>query len=112
MLSPLGAAGVQTASLRIRHDEPSFGCEGRFKFQSGDAAEWAFELATDQPPKDGSGIRWDGNALVVTMQTPGPTITFRYEFEANDRLRLSERLRGTDHDHDQDNTWIFARRTS
>jgi hypothetical protein len=109
-LSPLGAAGVHTAGLSIRHDEPNFRCEGKFVFQSGDAAQWAFELATDQPPKDGNGIRWDGEALVVTMKTPGPTITFRYAFETKDRLRLEEQLRDTD--HDQDNTWIFARRTS
>jgi hypothetical protein len=109
-LSALGAAGVQTAGLRIRHDGPSFACAGKFAFQSGDAAEWAFELATDQPPKDGTGIRWDGDALVVTMQTPGPTITFRYELETDSRLRLEEQLRGSD--HDQDNVWMFDRRTS
>jgi hypothetical protein len=107
-LSPLGAQGVRTARLRILHAEPKFACEAKFTFQSGDAAEWAFELATDQPPKNGTDIRWDGNALVVRMKTPGPTITFRYRFEAKDRLRLEEQLRDTD--HDQDNVWMFDRR--
>jgi hypothetical protein len=107
-LSPLGAANVETASLRIRHHEPTFHCEGKFFFANGETGQWAFDLATDQAPQDGSSIRWDGEALVVTIQTPGPTITFCYALDGEHRLRLAEQLRGTD--HDQDNVWIFDRR--
>jgi hypothetical protein len=106
-LSPLGAANVETASLRIKHAEPTFGCEGKFFFANGETGQWNFELATDQGPQDGSSIRWDGDALVVTIQTPGPTITFCYAFDGEDRLRFAEQLRGTD--HDQDNVWVFER---
>jgi hypothetical protein len=107
-LSPLGAANVQTASLRINHAEPNFGCEGRFSFLNGETGQWAFELATDGGAEGESTIEWDGSALVVTMVTGGPTITFRYELDGEGHLRLAERLRGSD--HDQDNQWIFDRR--
>jgi hypothetical protein len=107
-LSPLGAANVETASLRVHHAEPTFGCAAKFFFANGETGHWNFELDTDEEPDGGSSIRWDGDALVVTIRTPGPTITFCYAFDAENRLRLAEQLGGTD--HDQDNVWIFERR--
>lgn len=107
-LSPIGAAKVQTARLRIHHNEPKFKCEGRFSFLNGETGQWTFELATDGSPESGSTIRWHESALVVTMVTGGPTIIFRYEFNDEGQLRLAEQFRGTD--HDQDNVWIFERR--
>jgi hypothetical protein len=109
-LSPLGAANVTTASLRISHVEPQFKCEGRFTLRNGATTQWAFKLTIEEAstgPTDGtSTIRWDGRALIAVMETGGPTIIFRYELEGG-RLRLAEQLRGTD--HDQDNVWIFER---
>lgn len=111
MLSPLGAASVQTASLRIHHAEPSFRCEGRFSFPSIEPIQWTFEFTTtagDTPQSlTEHGVRWDGGALVVSMPNGTATITFRYEFDEDGRLRMAEQLRGTD--HDQDNLWIFDR---
>ena len=111
-LSELGAANVQTASLRINHDEPTFRCEGTFTFLDGENATWAFELSSDggnTPQGEGeSSIRWDGDIVVARLVTPGPIITFRYELEPEGRLRVVEQLRGTD--HDQDNIWMFDRR--
>jgi hypothetical protein len=107
-LSPLGAANVETASLRVRHAEPTFGCEAKFFFANGETGHWNFELDTDEAAEGGSSIRWDGDALVVTIRTPGPTITFCYRFDAENRLCLAEQLSGTD--HDQDNVWVFERR--
>lgn len=107
-LSPLGSANVQTASLHIHHAEPRFRCEGKYTFLNGETAQFAFELATDGSSGGASTIKWDGNALVVTMVTGGPTITFRYELDGDGHLRMAEQLRGTD--HDQDNQWMFDRR--
>jgi hypothetical protein len=56
-LSPHGAANVGTARLRIKHDEPTFGCEGKFFLANGETSRWNFELATDQGPQDGSSVR-------------------------------------------------------
>ena len=110
-LSPLGAASVQTASVRIQHVEPSFRCEGKFSFPNIEPIQWTFELTIDagdapQSPS-GPGVRWDGGALVVSMPNGAATITFRYAFTEDGRLRMAEQLRGTD--HDQDNLWIFDR---
>ena len=111
-LSEIGAANVQTAGLRIDHNEPTFSCEGTFTFLSGEKANWAFELSSDgseEMRSEGeSSIRWEGDVLVARIVTPGPTITFHYEFDRADRLRLCEELRGSE--HDQDNIWIFDRR--
>ena len=47
-LSAAGAVNVQSASLRIKHDEPNFSCMGKFAFANAKPVEWAFELvATD-----------------------------------------------------------------
>jgi len=114
-LSALVAPSVQTASLRIKHDEPKFSCEGKFSFLNGETFQWAFELSTDgsevkqtEPVAPaGTDIQWDGDSLVCTSRNEAMTITFRYEFDAEGHLRLAEQLRGTD--HDQDNLWIFDR---
>ncbi|HET9129369.1 MAG TPA: hypothetical protein VFO86_00390, partial [Terriglobia bacterium] len=61
-LSPLGSANVQTARLRIHHNEPKFKCEGRFSFLNGETSQWTFELGTDGSAENGSTIRWDESA--------------------------------------------------
>ncbi len=110
-LSAAVAESVQNASLRIKHDEPSFSCQGSFSFVNSKPVEWAFKLTADEleaTQTERPGLHWDGVALVCTIRNGGMTITFLYEFDAERRLRLAEQLRGTD--HDQDNLWIFDRR--
>jgi hypothetical protein len=109
------AGGVLGATVRIEHQEPHF----RYQFTfvvDGKPFEGAFELVTDgrevthteRGRLTVSTLRWDGDALVSTDRSEG-TITFRYElFDAGHRLRVTEQIRGTD--HDQDNLWIFERR--
>ncbi|HEX7180677.1 MAG TPA: hypothetical protein VF756_02455, partial [Thermoanaerobaculia bacterium] len=46
-LSAAVAESVQNANLCIKHDEPSFSCQGTFLFVDSKTVEWAFELATD-----------------------------------------------------------------
>jgi hypothetical protein len=111
-LSAAVAEREQNASLRIKHDEPNFSCQGTFSFVNSKPVEWAFELVanereTTQTDPPASGLHWDGVALVCTIRNGGMTITFVYEFDAEGHLRLAEQLRGTD--HDQDNLWIFDR---
>jgi len=104
-----GADGVQTSEWRIEHREPSF----RLKATAASAAgpvNYEFELSTQQ---EGSGLRWDGDALVASFQVPTPDgelkISFRYELlDGGRRLRAVEVLRGPG--RQQDNTWIFDRR--
>jgi hypothetical protein len=111
-LSAAGAANVQSASLRITHNEPNFSCQGSFSFPDSKPVEWTFDLvATNEPESteaEGVTLHWDGSALVFTSRSEAMTISFRYEFDAEGRLRLAEQLRGTD--HDQDNLWMFDRR--
>lgn len=111
-LSAAGAVSVQSAGLRITHDEPNFSCQGTFTFPDIKPVEWTFELvATDEPEAteaEGATLHWDGGALVFASRSEAMTISFRYEFDGEGRLRLAEQLRGTD--HDQDNLWIFDRR--
>jgi hypothetical protein len=114
-LSAAVAGSVQSASLRIKHDDPNFSCQGTFSFVNSEPVQWAFELVAGEregtqtdPPV--SGLHWDETALVCIMRHGEMTITFRYEFDAEGRLRLAEQLRGTD--HDQDNLWIFDRRAA
>lgn len=106
-----GAASVQTASLKINQDELNFRCEGRFSFVNGETKQWAFDLTRGESDatrkKDDSAYRWDGEVLIATILTEGPTITFRYELDEKGRLFMEEQLRGTD--HDQDNLWVFER---
>jgi len=111
-LSPLVALSVETANIRIQHNEPTFSCEGRFVFLDQKTVQWAFELATNGgagPPGPASMARlqWDGDTLVFTSREEAMTITFRYEVDRDGRLRMAEQLRATD--HDQDNLWIFDR---
>ena len=94
-LSAAVAESVQKASLRIKHDEPNFSCQGTFSFVNSKSVEWAFELAAGerdatQTERPVSGLHWDGVALVCTIRNEGMTITFRYEFDAGGRLRLAE----------------------
>src|SRR5215510_530662 len=69
-LSALVAPSVQTASLRIKHDEPKFSCEGKFSFLNGETFQWAFELVTTEgdvtQAEGGSSAQWDGDSLSVT----------------------------------------------
>ena len=70
-------------------------------------------VGTEQGARAVSSLRWEGNALVVTWRTQRSDgemeISFRYELlDGGQRLRATERVRGTD--HDQDNIWIFDRR--
>jgi hypothetical protein len=100
---------------RREHHEPHFRC--RFTFiVDGKPFEGASELVTDgrevthteRGRLTVSTLRWDGEALVSTDRSEG-TISFRYELlDTGHRLRLTEQIRGTD--HDQDNLWIFERR--
>ena len=112
-LSAAVAESVQNASLRIKHDEPKFSCQGSFSFVNSKPVEWAFQLTADEPEASQtdhpvSGLHWDGVALLCTILNGAMTITFLYEFDPEGHLRLGEQLRGTD--HDQDNLWIFDRR--
>jgi hypothetical protein len=113
-LSAAAAGGVQSASVSIEHQEPHFRCQFTF-IVDGKPFEGAFELVTDgrevthmeRGRLTVSTLHWDGDALVSTDRSEG-TITFRYELlDAGRRLRVTEQIRGTD--HDQDNLWIFER---
>jgi len=119
-LSP-GADGVMSGVWRINHREPVFRHKAMFA-TSGDPIQFEYELRSGAPDTVSSqgettttsSLRWDGDALVVSMRTThahgGMSIVFRHEL-INDgqRLRTSEQLRGTD--HDQDNIWVFDRRS-
>jgi hypothetical protein len=104
-LSP-GADTAQSAVWHIEHREPAFHHKAVFVMESG-PREYEYELQSDVP---GSGLRWDGDALVVTFTNPIPegemTILFRYELiDDGRRLRASEEVRGVP--WAQDNVWIF-----
>ena len=73
----------------------------------GGLREFEYELQSDVPE---SGLRWDGDTLVVTFTNRLPegemTISFRYELiDDGHRLRASEQVRGVP--WAQDNVWIF-----
>jgi hypothetical protein len=103
-LSVAGAASVESAHVRIEHQEPRFRSQFTYIFTNGHRFEGAFDLTADEGP----ALRWDGHALVFTHSSEGTTMTFRYELIGpENRLRMSEEVRGTD--HDQDNVWIFVR---
>ena len=115
MLSPVGAASVRSGSVHITHQEPRFRYQFTFLFIDGKTFEGAFDLTTDgreaTTTERGhltvSRLQWDEGALVFTSRSE-ETLTFRYELiDAGNRLRLTEQVRGTD--HDQDNLWIFDR---
>src|SRR5262245_42933589 len=114
-LSEAGGAGARTGRVRIEHQEPRFRCQLSFVFADGKTFESTFELTTDgrevTDPTPGrasaSRMDWDGDALVFSHRG-GITLTFRYELlDGGRRLRMSEQLRGTD--HDQDNVWVLDR---
>jgi hypothetical protein len=114
-LSAAGAATVESSRVRIAHEEPRFRSEFSYTFANGQKFDGAFELTTDgrevsfteQGHPAVSTLRWDRDVLVFTTSGQG-TMTFRYELvDTGRRLRMSEQLRGTD--HDQENIWIFDR---
>jgi hypothetical protein len=103
-LSAAGAASVESARIRIEHQEPRFRSQFEYIFANGQTFEGSFDLTADEGP----ALRWDGDALVFRHSSDGTTMTFRYELIGpGGRLRMFEELRGTD--HDQDNIWIFER---
>ena len=119
ILSP-GADAVQSGVWQIEHSDPTFRHKAAL-VTAGKPFNYEYELLSDGREVVGtqrgartvSSLRWEGNALVVTMRTErsdGETkISFRYELvDAGRRLRAEEQVRGTD--HDQDNVWIFERR--
>src|SRR5260370_36925735 len=99
-LSAAAAAGVQSARVRIEHQELHF----RYQFTfvvAGKPFEGAFELVTDgrevthteRGRLTVSTLRWDGDALVSTDRREG-TSTFRYEvLDAGHCLRWTYRIR-------------------
>ena len=118
-LSP-GADAVQSGVWRIEYREPTFRHKAAL-VTGGKPFEYEYELPSDgrevvgtqQGARTVSGLRWEGNALVVTFRTQRAdgerAVSFRYELiDAGRRLRATEQVRGTD--HDQDNIWIFDRR--
>jgi hypothetical protein len=118
-LSAVVAPVVQSGVLRIEHQDPSFKCQMTIVLD-GKPFETKYELLTDGREvasteggrRTGSGLRWDGDALVATMRVELPngeiTIAFRYELQnGGRRLRASEQLRGGG--RDQDNVWVFER---
>jgi len=101
-----GADKTQSAVWRIDHREPIFHHKASIVMDDGPRA-FEYELRSDVPD---SGLRWDGDVLVVTMTNPLPegemTISFRYEWiDDGRRLRASEEVRGVP--WAQDNVWIF-----
>jgi hypothetical protein len=104
-----GADTAQSAVWHIEHREPTFRHKAAFVMDSG-PREYEYELQSNVP---GSGLRWDGDALVVTFTDQLPdgemTVSFRYELiDDGRRLRASEQVRGVP--WAQDNLWIFDRR--
>ena len=109
-LSP-GADTAQSATWQIEHRDPSFRQKALFVMDSG-PREYEFELRSDDPD---SGLRWDGDAIVVTFEQQLPdgemVVSFRYELIGEGRgLRATEQVRGVP--WAQDNVWIFERRTA
>ena len=104
-LSP-GADTTQSAVWRIEHREPTFHHKASIAMDDG-PREFEYELRSDVPA---SGLRWDGDALVVTFTNPLPegemTIMFRHELiDDGRRLRASEQVRGVP--WAQEYVWIF-----
>ena len=66
-LSP-GVDTVQSGFWHIQHREPTFHHQARFVMEAG-PREYEYELRSDVPE---SGLRWDGDALVVTFNQPLP----------------------------------------
>ena len=117
-LSP-GADAVQGGFVRIEHREPAFRCKGAFVTKS-NPFEYEYELLSDGrdvvSSADGvqtvSRLEWEGDALLALWRTQRSggehKISFRYHLvDAGRCLRVTEHVRGTD--HDQDNVWVFER---
>ena len=110
------AAAMQTAVLRIEHDEPRFACSARFA-SADDAVEFNFVRFTDgrqsgAGTQDVSCCYWDQDTLVSEDRLGAPpanmVMIWRYELiDHGGRLRAAERMRG--HGRDQDNVWEFTR---
>ncbi len=111
------AAAIETAVLRIEHDEPRFRCSARFA-SAADAVEFSFERLTDGHESvvsahDSSRCYWEQEALVTENRMGSPeaavVMTWRYQLtDGGRRLRATERIRGAG--RDQDNVWEFDRR--
>lgn len=116
-LSP-AAAGVESAVLRIEHDEPVFRCSAKWVAGGETLMEYSFELlakgaASAPDENDSSRLYWEGDALVAghRVGTPDAAVTMSWRHELTDggrRLRATEQLRGGG--RDQDNVWEFVRR--
>ena len=117
-LSP-GADGVQSGTLQIEHQEPTFRYKAEYVSKGG-PLKTAFELQTDgrevvaTPPGMSitSKLSWDGDALLGTWRIQRPdgelNIRFRYELiDSGRRLRSTEKLKGPG--REQDNVWMFER---
>jgi len=115
-----GAAEVRSAALRIEHREPMVRCQAAFDFES-TSFKYALERVSDgretvdgKEPPTTSSLRWDGDALVFIDRTDAAdapvTMTWRYGLDdSGRRLTATERIRGGG--RDQDNVWIFERRS-
>jgi hypothetical protein len=109
VLSP-EADTARSATWTIDHRDPAFRQKALFVMESG-PREYEFELRSDAPD---SGLRWDGDALVMTFANelpdyPDIAVSFRYELiDDGRRLRAAEQVRGVP--WAQDNVWIFERR--
>jgi hypothetical protein len=111
-----GAAAIETALLRIEHDEPRFRCSARFSSAEG-AIEFNFERHTDgrehvASAHEASRCVWEEDAIVSEDRMGSPEapviMTWRYQLtDGGRRLRATERIRGGG--RDQDNVWEFAR---
>jgi len=119
-LSP-GADAMQSGGVQIDHKEPVFRYQATL-VSAGGPIEYGFELRSDGREVTGtergratsSSLRWDGDALVYNgrvQRSDGELkISFRYELlDGGRRLRAVEQLRGGG--RDQDNVWIFDRRS-
>lgn len=112
-----GAAGVDSAVLRIDHHDPVFRCWAKWVAGGTTLMEYAFELLADAAPgeSDSSRLYWQGEALMAEHRTgtPDDVVTMSWRHELTDggrRLRATEQLRGGG--RDQDNVWEFVRRES
>ena len=110
------AAAIVSATLRIEHDEPRFGCSAKFT-SAVDVIEFTFERFTDGrdtavSSHERSRCYWDEDALIsedrMGQGYAAVVMTWRYDLMKDERrLRATERIRGAG--RDQDNIWEFER---
>jgi hypothetical protein len=116
-----GADAMQSATVHIDHHEPAFHYKGEFVGPGGPVkVEYNLEadgreiVNTSPDLSIVSKLAWDADALVASWRIRRPdgemTIRFRYELaDAGRGLRADERLRSPE--RNQDNVWIFERRS-